>query len=199
MMKTSDLGIQLICRFEGLRTDAYKDAVGVPTIGYGHTKGVQMGMKITKEQAIEFLKEDLVKAEKAVNKYADKYNFSQNQFDALVSFAFNIGSIDQLTAKGTRTIEKIAECIPKYNKAGGKKLQGLVNRRQAELDMFKSGSVSVPVTANSLSEDLHKVAQDVINGKYGNGAMRQIKLQKMGYDYNQVQRLVNQILSSRSK
>ena len=198
MMKTSDLGIQLICRFEGLKTDAYKDAVGVPTIGYGHTKGVQMGMKITKEQAIEFLKEDLVKAEKAVNKYNDKYNFSQNQFDALVSFAFNIGSIDQLTAKGTRTIEKIAECIPKYNKAGGKKLQGLVNRRQAELEMFKSGTIA-PVSGNSLSEDLHKVAQDVINGKYGNGAMRQIKLQSMGYDYKQVQRLVNQILSSRNK
>lgn len=198
MMKTSDLGIQLICRFEGLKTDAYKDAVGVPTIGYGHTKGVQMGMKITKEQAIEFLKEDLVKAENAVNKYNAKYNFSQNQFDALVSFAFNIGSIDQLTAKGTRTIEKIAECIPKYNKAGGKKLQGLVNRRQAELEMFKSGTVA-PVAGNSLSEDLHKVAQDVINGKYGNGAMRQIKLQSMGYDYKQVQRLVNQILSSRNK
>lgn len=197
-MKTSDLGIQLICRFEGLRTDAYKDAVGVPTIGYGHTKGVQMGMKITKEQAIEFLKEDLVKAENAVNKYNAKYNFSQNQFDALVSFAFNIGSIDQLTAKGTRTIEKIAECIPKYNKAGGKKLQGLVNRRQAELEMFKSGTTA-PVSGNSLSEDLHKVAQDVINGKYGNGAMRQIKLQRMGYDYKQVQRLVNQILSSRNK
>lgn len=197
-MKTSDLGIQLICRFEGLRTDAYKDAVGVPTIGYGHTKGVQMGMKITKEQAIDFLKEDLVKAENTVNKYNAKYNFSQNQFDALVSFAFNIGSIDQLTAKGTRTIEKIAECIPKYNKAGGKKLQGLVNRRQAELEMFKSGT-AIPVSGNSLSEDLHKVAQDVINGKYGNGAMRQIKLQRMGYDYKQVQRLVNQILSSRTK
>lgn len=198
MMKTSDLGIQLICRFEGLKTDAYKDAVGIPTIGYGHTKGVQMGMKITKEQAIEFLKEDLVKAENAVNKYNAKYNFSQNQFDALVSFAFNIGSIDQLTAKGTRTIEKIAECIPKYNKAGGKKLQGLVNRRQAELEMFKSGT-AIPASGNSLSEDLHKVAQDVINGKYGNGAMRQIKLQSMGYDYKQVQRLVNQILSSRNK
>lgn len=197
-MKTSDLGIQLICRFEGLKTDAYKDAVGVPTIGYGHTKGVQMGMKITKDQAIEFLKEDLVKAENAVNKYNAKYNFSQNQFDALVSFAFNIGSIDQLTAKGTRTIEKIAECIPKYNKAGGKKLQGLVNRRQAELEMFNSGAIA-PVSGNSLSEDLHKVAQDVINGKYGNGAMRQIKLQRMGYDYKQVQRLVNQILSSRNK
>lgn len=197
-MKTSDLGIQLICRFEGLKTDAYKDAVGIPTIGYGHTKGVQMGMKITKEQAIEFLKEDLVKAENAVNKYNSKYNFSQNQFDALVSFAFNIGNIDQLTAKGTRTIEKIAECIPKYNKAGGKKLQGLVNRRQAELEMFKSGS-AIPVSGNSLSEDLHKVAQDVINGKYGNGAMRQIKLQSMGYDYKQVQGLVNQILSSRNK
>ncbi|MBQ1344125.1 glycoside hydrolase family protein, partial [Candidatus Saccharibacteria bacterium] len=192
-MKTSDLGIQLICRFEGLKTDAYKDAVGIPTIGYGHTKGVRMGMKITKEQAIEFLKEDLVKAENAVNKYNAKYNFSQNQFDALVSFAFNVGSIDQLTAKGTRTIEKIAECIPKYNKAGGKKLQGLVNRRQAELEMFNSGAVA-PVSDNSLSDDLHKVAQDVINGKYGNGAMRQIKLQRMGYDYKQVQRLVNQIL-----
>ena len=198
MMKTSDLGIQLICRFEGLKTDAYKDAVGIPTIGYGHTKGVRMGMKITKEQAIEFLKEDLVKAENAVNKYNAKYNFSQNQFDALVSFAFNVGSIDQLTAKGTRTIEKIAECIPKYNKAGGKKLQGLVNRRQAELEMFNSGAVA-PVSDNSLSDDLHKVAQDVINGKYGNGAMRQIKLQRMGYDYKQVQRLVNQILTSRTK
>ena len=198
MMKTSDLGIQLICRFEGLKTDAYKDAVGIPTIGYGHTKGVRMGMKITKEQAIEFLKEDLVKAENAVNKYNAKYNFSQNQFDALVSFAFNVGSIDQLTAKGTRTIEKIAECIPKYNKAGGKKLQGLVNRRQAELEMFNSGAVA-PVSDNSLSDDLHKVAQDVINGKYGNGAMRQIKLQRMGYDYKQVQRLVNQILTSRNK
>lgn len=197
-MKTSDLGIQLICRFEGLKTDAYKDAVGIPTIGYGHTKGVRMGMKITKEQAIEFLKEDLVKAENAVNKYNAKYNFSQNQFDALVSFAFNVGSIDQLTAKGTRTIEKIAECIPKYNKAGGKKLQGLVNRRQAELEMFNSGAVA-PVSDNSLSDDLHKVAQDVINGKYGNGAMRQIKLQRMGYDYKQVQRLVNQILTSRNK
>lgn len=135
-MKTSQKGIDLIKEFEGCRLKAYKDAVGVPTIGYGHTKGVKMGDTITQAQAEELLKDDLASYEKKVDKYNDTYHFNQNQFDALVSFAYNIGNIDQLTNKGKRTIAEISEKIPAYNKAGGKVLAGLTRRRKAEKALF---------------------------------------------------------------
>lgn len=135
-MNISDEGIKLIKRFEGVRYEAYRDAVGVPTIGYGHTKGVYMGMKITEKEADEFLRQDLVNAEIAVNKYNSKYHWTQNEYDSLVSFSFNVGSINQLTAKGTRTKAQISAKIPEYRKAGGKVLQGLVDRRAAEKELF---------------------------------------------------------------
>lgn len=135
-MKTSKKGIDIIKEFEGCRLKAYKDAVGVPTIGYGHTKGVKMGDTITQAQAEELLKDDLAAYEKKVDKYNDTYRFNQNQFDALVSFAYNIGNIDQLTNKGKRTIAEISEKIPAYNKAGGKVLAGLTRRRKAEKALF---------------------------------------------------------------
>ena len=119
-MKTSKNGINLIKKFEGCRLTAYKCAAGVPTIGYGHTAGVKMGQAITQEQADRYLKDDLVKYEKNVGKYDSKYRWNQNEFDALVSFAFNIGSIDQLTASGIRDRKTIAERILQYNKAAGK-------------------------------------------------------------------------------
>lgn len=134
-MKISQRGIDLIKEFEGCRLTAYKDAVGVWTIGYGHTKNVKQGMKITQEQAEELLKEDLAEYEAKVEKY-DKYNWNQNQFDALVSFAYNIGSIDQLTSNGRRAIKTISEKILEYKKAGGKTLEGLVRRRKAEKKLF---------------------------------------------------------------
>ena len=102
-MRTSQNGINLIKSFEGCRLAAYKCAAGVPTIGYGHTAGVKMGQTITQMQAESYLKDDLMKYETKVMKYYDKYRFNQNEFDALVSFAYNIGSIDQLTAGGTRS------------------------------------------------------------------------------------------------
>lgn len=135
-MKTSENGIELIKKFEGLRLKAYKCAAGVWTIGYGHTNGVKSTNVITQEKAEEYLKEDLEKYEKNVEKYNTKYSWKQNEFDALVSFAFNIGSIDKLTADGTRSREVIAEKILLYNKACGKVLEGLTKRREAERELF---------------------------------------------------------------
>ena len=137
-MKISDMGLELIKSFEGLKLEAYK-AVSTEkyfTIGYGHYGAdVKAGMKITKEQADEYLKKDVEKFEDKVNKYS-KYNFNQNQFDSLVSFAYNIGNIDQLTAKGTRTIAEISSHITLYVKSGGKTLAGLVKRRAKEKELF---------------------------------------------------------------
>ena len=142
-MRTSQNGINLIKQFEGCRLKAYKCAAGVPTIGYGHTAGVYMGQTITQTQAESFLKDDLLKYEKLVLKYNSKYNWNQNEFDALVSFCYNIGSIDGLTAKGTRTKKEIANKILAYNKANGKVLAGLNQRRKKENTLFltpESGS-----------------------------------------------------------
>lgn len=139
-MKTSQKGIDLIKKFEGCRLDAYKCPVGVWTIGYGHTAGVTCGMKISDEQAEAYLRADLEKYEKKVEKYESRYRWTQNEFDAMVSFAYNLGSIDKLTADGTRTKTVIAEKILLYNKAGGKVLAGLTKRRQEERELFLSSS-----------------------------------------------------------
>ena len=141
-MITSQNGIDLIKKFEGVRLKAYKDAVGVWTIGYGHTKGVKQGQTITAVQAESLLKEDLAKFEDHVTGYNAIYGFNQNEFDALVSFAFNVGSISQLTNNGKRTRYQIEQKWSKYCNAGGKQLTGLVTRRKAELKLFKT-AVSV--------------------------------------------------------
>ena len=141
-MKISQEGIDLITKFEGCKLVAYK---AVPTekyytIGVGHYgSDVKPNMTISRTQAELFLKNDLVKFEQKVNKYMAQYNFTQSEYDAMVSFAYNVGSIDQLTANGTRTMQQIANKIKEYNKAGGKVLQGLVKRRQAEYDLFTKG------------------------------------------------------------
>lgn len=135
-MKISNVGLAIIKKYEGVRLSAYKDAVGIWTIGYGHTKGVKPGQRITQAQADAFLKQDCATAERNVSKFDGKYHWNQNQFDALVSFAFNVGSIDQLTADGTRTIRQISSKIPAYNKAGGRVLKGLARRRKEEKALF---------------------------------------------------------------
>ena len=135
-MKISNEGIELIKKFESCRYEAYQDSAGVWTIGYGHTNGVYKNLTITEDTATTLLKQDLIKAELAVMKYNKKYHWKQNEFDALVSFAFNIGSINQLTAKGSRTKKEISAKIPEYRKAGGKVLEGLVRRRAAEKELF---------------------------------------------------------------
>ena len=142
-LTTSENGIKLIKKFEGCVLSAYRDSVGVITIGYGWTKPIdgqplRMGMTITQAKADSLLRQGLKSYENNVNKYDSKYHWNQNQFDALVSFAYNIGSIDKLVKKGSgyKTIAEISATIPKYCNAGGKRLQGLVNRRNKEKALF---------------------------------------------------------------
>ena len=138
-MEVSTNGLNLIKSFEGLRLKAYKcvQSERYYTIGYGHYgKDVTANMVIVESQAVELLKKDCINAIKKVNKYVNTYNFTQNEFDALVSFAFNLGTIDQLTAKGTRTKDVIAKKMLLYNKSAGVVLKGLARRRQAEQKLF---------------------------------------------------------------
>lgn len=138
-MKASVQALSIIKNFEGLQLKSYKPVQSEKkyTIGYGHY-GVKSGLTITIKEAEDFLLLDVKQAEKHVNKYDKIYHFTQNQYDALVSFAFNLGKLDQLTNFGTRTIDEIAEAIPKYNKAGGVVLSGLVKRRRVERMVFLS-------------------------------------------------------------
>ena len=139
-MKTSPMGVSLIKSFEGCRLKAYKCPAGVWSIGYGHTSCVKDGDYITQEQADDYLRNDLIIYEKAVNNYDSIYHFNQNQFDALVSFTYNCGTVNlkSLTQSGKRTIKQISERIPLYNKAGGVVLSGLQRRRYAEKKLFDS-------------------------------------------------------------
>lgn len=146
-LKTGQAGLNLIKQFEGCRLTAYKCPAGVLTIGYGHTSGVKAGQTITQAQADKMLVEDVERFERNVNKYYDKYRWNQNEFDALVSFAFNLGSIDQLTAGGTRSREVIAQKMLQYNKAAGKVLAGLTRRRQAEKELFLKNCTCATIKA----------------------------------------------------
>lgn len=149
-MEISKTGIELIKSFESLRLKAYKAHTGEKyyTIGYGHySSNVQPNDTITKEEAEELLAQDLIRFVKHVNKYNNKYKFNQNEFNSLVSFAYNVGSIDKLTASGTRSRAEIADAFPKYCKSGGVKLDGLVRRRASELKLFLT-----PVSHNSALE-----------------------------------------------
>ena len=144
-MRVSKKCIELVKEFEGLYLTTYKDAVGVNTIGYGITNAdkaitgttIRKGMEIDKVTAEKWLIDSLnYKYLPLVMKYQKRYGFNTSQIDALVSFAYNIGSIDQLTDHGKRSIKEIEAKITAYNKAGGKVLKGLVRRRLAELKMF---------------------------------------------------------------
>lgn len=185
-------GLNLIKSFEGCKLTAYKC---VPTekyytIGYGHYgSDVKAGMTITLKQAEELLLQDCQKFVNHVNTYMDKYNFNQNQFDALVSFAYNIGNIKQLTANGTRTIAQISAKIPAYNKSGGKVLKGLVNRRAKEKALFDK-----PINETIKKKSIEEIAKEVVAGKWGNGANRKTALEKAGYNYKAVQTTVNKLL-----
>lgn len=135
-MKTNEEGLKIIKDFEGCKLEAYYDAVGVLTIGYGHTGGVTEGQVISEYEAEELLKKDIEKFENHVLQFNHIYNFNENEFSALVSFAYNIGSIGELTKWGSRSKKEISEKMLAYNKAGGKVLKGLTRRRKAEQKLF---------------------------------------------------------------
>lgn len=144
-MHISKNGLDLIKKYEGLYLSAYKCPAGVLTIGYGTTNAdkeitlftINNKTKITKEKAEELLKKSIEKKyEPLVNKFNNKYKFNQNEFDALVSFCYNIGSINQLTRNGKRTKQEIADAMLKYDHAAGRVLNGLTKRRKEERTLF---------------------------------------------------------------
>lgn len=152
-MKTSSHGIKLIKRFEGCELEAYKDLVGVWTIGYGHTSmagppKVEPGMKITQVEAEDILVRDLGKYEAGVDKALTRPP-SQSQFDAMVSLCYNIGVAGFSKSSIVRhfnagNVELAANSFMLWKKAGGKVVQGLVNRRTAERNLFLTEAILAP-------------------------------------------------------
>lgn len=195
--KTGKKGIELIKSFEGCRLAAYKCPAGVLTIGYGHTSGVKSGQKITQAQAETLLKTDLAKYENAVNECVTAM-LNQNQFDALVSFAYNCGAG---ALKSSTLLKKLnagdysgaaAEFV-KWNKASGKVLAGLTKRRTAERALFNTAEKSV-------SKKTVKVAE--ITSGYTTGTYI-VKASKMnvrtGHGTNYPAKAMNQLTASAQK
>ena len=136
-MKTSNDGIALIKKYEGCKLTAYKCPAGVWTIGYGHTRGVTKGMTITQEIADLLLREDVAPIEKHLNDM--RIQWRQGQFDACVSFIFNLGignfntsTLKKRILEGAKKDKEIVSEFKRWNKAGGKVLSGLVRRREEE-------------------------------------------------------------------
>ena len=141
-MNTSPKGIALIKEFEGLRLKAYKCPGGVWTIGYGHTAGVKPGMVITKAQAEEYLKADLIAFERYLNGLGLALN--QNQFDALISFIYNVGTGNFSNSTLLRKVRanpqdnSIMDEFLRWVYSKGRVLPGLQRRRLAEMKLYFS-------------------------------------------------------------
>lgn len=141
-MKTSPKGIALIKEFEGLRLKAYQCPGGVWTIGYGHTAGVKPGMLISKAQAEEYLKADLIAFERYLNGLGLALN--QNQFDALVSFIYNVGTGNFSSSTLLRKVRanpqdnSIMDEFLRWVYSKGRVLPGLQRRRLAEMKLYFS-------------------------------------------------------------
>tara|TARA_R110002050_G_scaffold24250_3_gene64930 strand:+ start:288 stop:731 length:444 start_codon:yes stop_codon:yes gene_type:complete len=140
-MNISNEGLSLIKKFEGCELNSYKCAAGVPTIGYGSTHGIEMGMSISRARAEELLLEDIAKFEDHVNNNV-KVPLNQNQFDAMVSWTFNLGggnlkSSTLLKVLNGSDYTDVPNQIKRWNKANGKVLEGLIRRREAEALLFE--------------------------------------------------------------
>ena len=139
-MITTEILIDKLMEMEGLRLEAYKDAAGVPTIGYGHTKNVRMGDRISEYWAKEMLREDIEEAEWQVKEL--KVARTEGQLDALTSFVFNLGIgrlkestlLEVIRRGGSKAA--ITREFKKWVYADGKKLPGLVKRREWEAKRF---------------------------------------------------------------
>lgn len=142
-MKTSQKGIDLIKKHEGCKLEAYLCPAGVPSIGYGHTKNVFLGTTITQAEAEALLREDLSYCESAVIRLVKK-PINQNQFDALVSFVFNIGEGKFKTSTLLKVINNdpndyaIKPQFQRWIFADGKTLPGLIDRRNEEAKLYFS-------------------------------------------------------------
>ena len=191
-MKVRELsanGLDFIKSHEGCRLVAYKvqDSDKYYTIGYGHYGAdVEKGSRISMSQAKALLKSDCERFVTHVNRYMETYNFNQNQFDAMVSFAYNVGNISGLTSDGTLPLENIPGKMLLYCNSNGKKLAGLVARRRDEKALFET-----PVSTPAL-KSVDEISDEVIKGLWGNGESRKKALEKCGYNYSEIQKAVNE-------
>ena len=139
-LSTSAAGVELIKRFEGLRLNSYRDAVGVWTIGYGHTKTAKAGQLITADEAHQLLIQDVIDHEAHIKRLV-RVPLLQQEFDALSSWVFNLGGG---ALAGSTLLRKLnagdyagaANELTRWDKAGGKVLTGLTIRRNAERDLW---------------------------------------------------------------
>lgn len=140
-LSISDAGIAMIEGFESLRLQAYRDVKGIPTIGWGHTRGVRDGDVITSAQAEQFLRDDLDAAQECVRNATSMTRLTQHQFDALVSFVFNIGctafyNSDTLRGIETGDFARAADGFSHFTRSGSDHPQGLIRRRATEAEYF---------------------------------------------------------------
>lgn len=141
-MRTGQRGINLIKQHEGLRLEAYRCPAGVFSIGYGHTAGVRRGDVIDAQRAEQLLAEDLGESEAVVNRECP--GLSQNRFDALVSFVFNVGTGNFLKSTLLKCVKANPENVniryefSRWTRSKGVELAGLMRRRRAEADLYFS-------------------------------------------------------------
>ncbi len=154
-MRMSDNGLELLKQWEGFKLEVYKDSAGLPTIGVGHllTKSelasskiviggvpVQYADGLTDQQVLDLLSQDVTPADQAVNTGVT-VELNQNQFDALVSFTFNVGvgaftSSTLLKVLNQQQYDQVPTQLLRWTRAGGQVVQGLVNRRQNEIKLW---------------------------------------------------------------
>ena len=180
-MKISKAGLNLIKEFEGIRLESYKCPAGIWTLGIGHTSAagppeVKPGMKITLQEAYDILNRDLDQYENAVNKYV-KVPLTQNQFDALVGFVYNVGvgafqKSTLLKKLNAGQYSAVPGELMKWTKAGGKELAGLVRRRRAEAALWRGVDETASVDEYARVEpDLPKPSKSMAKSKEGNAAL----------------------------
>lgn len=208
-MNISERGLNLIKSYEGCRLSSYKCPSNKWTIGWGRTSGVYEGMVISQAQADQFLFEDVQRFVNAVNQYQARFNFNQNEFDALVSFTYNCGEGSLAAVMSCcNTKKEIAEECKLYNKSSaGQVLAGLVRRREEEYKLFMSGSSTASGTSYSEkgeyffnakvrirtapSLDVSTIATDIQEPFYTPGesvVYHTVHLNKEGYNWIQYNR-----------
>ena len=147
MRTLSKYGLELLKQFEGCKLEAYRDSGGLLTIGFGHIRNVKSGDKITQAQAEDLLREDLARYTECVNKSV-LVPINQNQFDALTSFSYNLGCGALKTSTLLRILNQLryieaADQFLRWNRVGSRVVQGLVNRREAERNLFLRGEPEI--------------------------------------------------------
>ena len=199
-MKYSKKCIEMIKGFEGCVLHSYKciDSEEYYTIGYGHYGLTNPNVTIDESTAENFLIDDMNKCADALDYYVDKYgyNFNQYQYDALISFIYNLGTgiLEQLTQAGTRSIYEIGEHMLYYYNSGGVPVDGLIARREAEQKLYLSGIYPDGAVNNSIDNDpdelnenstINDIVDAVIADKFGKGEDRKNAL------FELIQKFVN--------